>query len=43
VRSVVPEKYLDEDTIYHIQPSGHFLVGGPMVSGNGVQAEHQNV
>lgn len=30
VRNVVPQKYLDEKTIYHIQPSGKFIVGGPM-------------
>ncbi|XP_064599797.1 S-adenosylmethionine synthase-like [Liolophura sinensis] len=29
VRVVVPETYLDQDTIYHIQPSGSFIVGGP--------------
>lgn len=26
---VIPAKYLDENTIYHIQPSGRFVVGGP--------------
>merc|ERR1711931_199624 len=25
----VPKQYLDSDTIYHIQPSGRFVIGGP--------------
>jgi S-adenosylmethionine synthetase len=29
VRPVVPEKYLDDDTIYHMNPSGRFVIGGP--------------
>uniref|UniRef100_A0A8C5M174 S-adenosylmethionine synthase n=1 Tax=Leptobrachium leishanense TaxID=445787 RepID=A0A8C5M174_9ANUR len=29
VKSVVPAKYLDDDTIYHLQPSGRFVIGGP--------------
>ncbi|KAK9395266.1 S-adenosylmethionine synthase isoform type-2 [Crotalus adamanteus] len=29
VRAVVPAKYLDDDTIYHLQPSGRFVIGGP--------------
>ncbi|XP_075866213.1 S-adenosylmethionine synthase isoform X2 [Microcebus murinus] len=29
IRPVVPAKYLDEDTIYHLQPSGRFVIGGP--------------
>uniref|UniRef100_A0A8D2AQT1 S-adenosylmethionine synthase n=1 Tax=Sciurus vulgaris TaxID=55149 RepID=A0A8D2AQT1_SCIVU len=29
IRAVVPAKYLDEDTIYHLQPSGRFVIGGP--------------
>ena len=28
-QEVVPAKYLDEDTIYHLQPSGAFVIGGP--------------
>lgn len=31
IRVVVPAKYLDEDTIYHLQPSGRFVIGGPQV------------
>ncbi|XP_076819258.1 S-adenosylmethionine synthase-like isoform X1 [Clavelina lepadiformis] len=30
VHHVVPAKYLDDETIFHIQPSGTFIVGGPM-------------
>ncbi len=26
---VIPAKYLDERTVYHLNPSGRFLVGGP--------------
>ncbi|KAJ2906078.1 S-adenosylmethionine synthetase [Zalerion maritima] len=29
VRKVIPEKYLDDNTVYHIQPSGLFIIGGP--------------
>ncbi|XP_053063049.1 S-adenosylmethionine synthase isoform X2 [Acinonyx jubatus] len=29
IEAVVPAKYLDEDTIYHLQPSGRFVIGGP--------------
>jgi S-adenosylmethionine synthetase len=29
VKDVIPAKYLDERTIYHIQPSGRFIIGGP--------------
>lgn len=26
---VIPKKYLDDQTIYHMQPSGRFIIGGP--------------
>lgn len=29
IKTVIPHQYLDEDTIFHIQPSGKFLIGGP--------------
>ncbi|CAB4014604.1 S-adenosylmethionine synthase-like, partial [Paramuricea clavata] len=29
VKEVIPANYLDKKTIYHIQPSGRFVVGGP--------------
>merc|ERR1719478_1345843 len=29
IKPVVPAKYLDKDTIYHINPSGRFIIGGP--------------
>lgn len=32
VKSVVPNQYLDDYTIYHLQPSGRFVIGGPQVS-----------
>lgn len=30
IKDVIPAKYLDDRTIYHIQPSGSFIIGGPM-------------
>jgi len=29
IKKVVPAKYLDDNTIYHINPSGKFTIGGP--------------
>ncbi|CAH0016191.1 unnamed protein product [Clonostachys rhizophaga] len=29
IKATIPAKYLDENTIYHIQPSGLFIIGGP--------------
>ncbi|PVV03768.1 hypothetical protein BB560_001744 [Smittium megazygosporum] len=29
VKAVIPEKYLSEETILHLQPSGKFIIGGP--------------
>jgi len=29
IKPVVPSKYLDENTIYHLNPSGLFVIGGP--------------
>lgn len=39
IKTVVPCIYLDDDTIYHLQPSGRFVIGGPQVSvgGSGFQ------
>lgn len=34
VKVVIPAKYLDDKTIYHLLPSGKFLMGGPQVSEN---------
>lgn len=31
VKAVVPSGFLDDDTIYHLQPSGRFVIGGPQV------------
>jgi len=30
VKEVIPGKYMDENTIFHLQPSGKFIIGGPM-------------
>jgi len=30
VKKVIPAKYLDDKTIFHMNPSGRFLIGGPM-------------
>lgn len=29
VKQVIPTKYLDENTVYHLNPSGRFVIGGP--------------
>merc|ERR1719420_2052252 len=29
IKPIVPAKYLDADTIFHINPSGRFVIGGP--------------
>ncbi|XP_051897390.1 S-adenosylmethionine synthase-like [Pristis pectinata] len=29
IDTVVPKKYLDDNTVYHLQPSGRFVIGGP--------------
>merc|ERR1712002_1451855 len=29
IKAVIPEKYMDNETIYHLQPSGRFVIGGP--------------
>ncbi len=31
VNVVIPKKFLDEKTIFHLQPSGRFVIGGPQV------------
>lgn len=30
INVVIPAKYLDESTVYHINPCGNFIIGGPM-------------
>ncbi|KAG2382124.1 hypothetical protein C9374_005916 [Naegleria lovaniensis] len=30
IEPTIPAQYLDEKTIYHINPSGRFVIGGPM-------------
>ncbi len=29
IKPVIPAKYLNDDTIYHLNPSGRFVIGGP--------------
>ncbi|KAK8138487.1 putative methionine adenosyltransferase ETH-1 [Apiospora sp. TS-2023a] len=29
LQKVIPAQYLDDKTVYHIQPSGKFIIGGP--------------
>ncbi|KAL2916689.1 methionine adenosyltransferase sam2 [Polyrhizophydium stewartii] len=29
IKSVIPAHYLDDKTVYHLQPSGRFIIGGP--------------
>jgi len=30
IKTTIPEKYLDDGTVYHINPCGDFVIGGPM-------------
>jgi len=30
IKTVIPSKYYDDETIVHINPCGHFIIGGPM-------------
>jgi len=30
IKTVIPAKYIDADTKYHINPCGNFVIGGPM-------------
>lgn len=29
IQPIIPEQYLDSKTIYHLNPSGRFVIGGP--------------
>lgn len=29
IKPVVPEKYIDDKTVFHLNPSGRFVIGGP--------------
>lgn len=29
IKHVIPERFLDDNTIYHLNPSGRFVIGGP--------------
>lgn len=29
IRAVIPSEYLDKNTVYHVNPTGRFVVGGP--------------
>ena len=31
IKSVIPAKLLDDKTVYHLNPSGRFVIGGPQV------------
>lgn len=32
IKKVIPAEYLDERTVFHINPCGLFIIGGPQVS-----------
>lgn len=40
VKVVIPHKFLDEQTIFHLQPSGRFVIGGPQVSASSALEKH---
>ena len=29
IKPIIPKKYLDKKTIFHLNPSGHFVIDGP--------------
>lgn len=29
IKAVIPQQYLDKETVYHVNPTGRFVVGGP--------------
>ena len=31
VKVVIPRQYIDSQTVFHLQPSGRFVIGGPQV------------
>lgn len=43
VKAVVPSGYLDDYTIYHLQPSGRFVIGGPQVRERPLLLQHSAV
>lgn len=32
IKPMIPAHYLDDDLIYHINPCGEFIIGGPQVT-----------
>ena len=34
IKEVIPPRYLDERTVYHVNPCGLFIIGGPQVCFN---------
>ena len=32
IKPIIPAQYLDSQTVYHLQPSGRFIIGGPQVA-----------
>lgn len=31
IKEVIPSRYLDDRTVYHVNPCGLFIIGGPQV------------
>lgn len=45
VLAVIPRQYIDSQTVFHLQPSGRFVIGGPQVVSycNDVQRVYKSV
>ena len=42
IKEVIPAKYLDDKTLYHLNPSGRFVIGGPQGKNTFFTFENRN-
>ena len=40
IKEVIPAKYLDDKTIFHVNPCGAFIIGGPQVTFKSIKLFH---